>query len=312
MDTAVVTGGAGFIGSHLVTRLLEEGLRVVAFDDLSTGYERNLAHVRDDVELVVADIRDRDALDRAFAGARYVFHEAAMVSVAQSVESPVECDAINGRGTLDVLLAAKQAGVERVMFAASAAAYGRSEALPKQESMAPDAVSPYAATKLLGEHYARTFTASYDLPVFPLRYFNIYGPRQDPSGMYAGVISKFVDRMTAHEIPLIFGDGKQTRDFCFVGDVVDANLLAMRAPADRAGWPINIGTGQRTSLLDLVRSLNRVLGTSLEPEFREERAGDVRHSVADITRAQTWLGYRPQTSLDDGLAALVASVRGAA
>ena len=232
-----------------------------------------------------------------------------MVSVAQSVEAPIECDDINGRGTLQVLLAAKDAGVERVMFAASAAAYGRSEALPKVESMAPDAVSPYAATKLLGEHYARTFTASYDLPVFPLRYFNIYGPRQDPSGMYAGVISKFVDRMTSGQIPLVFGDGQQTRDFCFVGDVVEANLLALRAPADRAGWPINIGTGQRTSLLDLIRSLNRVLGSSLQPEFRDVRAGDVRHSVADITRAQTWLGYQPATSLDDGLRALVESVQ---
>jgi UDP-glucose 4-epimerase len=303
-EKVVITGGAGFIGSHLAQHFLNEGFHVTLVDSFATGHRRNLDAIKGDVELVEADVRDRDALDDAFRGARYVLHQAALVSVPLSCERPFEAHAVNGTGTLNVFEAARLAGVERVTFAASAAAYGDKPALPTDESQPVAPLSPYAATKLLGEHYAAVYTAQYGLPVFPLRYFNIYGPRQDPAGAYAAVISKFYERMKAGGRPVIFGNGQQTRDFCYVGDVVQANAKALTAPVKHAGQPINIGTGCATTLLDLVDGLNRAFGTALEPVFREKRAGDVTDSLADISRARAWLGYQPTFTIGDGLATM--------
>jgi UDP-glucose 4-epimerase len=307
----VVTGGAGFIGSHLVDALLDAGHEVVAFDNLRSGHRANLeVALARGARLVEGDVCDGDAVRAVVAGARWVFHEAALVSVAESVEEPELCDAINGRGTWNVLLAARDAGVERVVFAASAAAYGRSETVPKHETDPVDPVSPYAATKLLGEHLATVFTATYGLPVVPLRYFNVYGPRQDPRSMYAGVISRFVDVLARGEQPTVLGDGLQTRDFIYVGDVVRANLLALSAPAASAGRPINIGTGRAVSLLALIEALAEIFDVRAAPSFGPARAGDVRHSRAAVDLARELLGFEAQTSLADGLRTLVASVVG--
>ncbi|MCB9531418.1 MAG: SDR family NAD(P)-dependent oxidoreductase [Myxococcales bacterium] len=308
MDKVVITGGAGFIGSHLATDLVGAGFDVVCFDSLATGYASNLAHLGTDVRLVVGDVRDADAVAAAVSGARWVLHHAAMVSVPESVSSPRECHDVNATGTLNVLEAAARSGVECVTFAASAAAYGTNPTLPKVETMAPEPISPYAATKLLGEHYCATWSAAYGVPCVALRYFNIYGERQDPTGAYAAVISKFLERMGAGLHPVVFGDGLQSRDFCHVSNVVRANRAALERGASATGAPINVGTGTSITLLDLVAALNRVLGTAFEPEHREERAGDVRHSLADISRARAVLGYSPETTLDEGLRRLAASV----
>ncbi|MFT4703116.1 MAG: UDP-glucose 4-epimerase [Bradymonadia bacterium] len=307
MDRALVTGGAGFIGSHLTRQLVADGLHVVVLDNLSSGHRHNLDGV--DVEFVEGDIRDEALVRRASTGCRYVLHHAAMVSVPESVADPEGCHAINGGGTLNVLRAAATAGAERVTFAASAAAYGREPTLPKRESYAPEPISPYAATKLLGEHYCRVFTECYSLPCVPFRYFNIYGSQQDPSGAYAAVISKFVERMLDGVAPTIFGDGQQTRDFCHVSDVVRANMMALHAPADVAGRPMNIGTGETTTLLDLMATLNVLLGTSFDAEFGPERAGDIRHSCSDPSRVKDALGFVAETSLHDGLAELLGSLK---
>jgi UDP-glucose 4-epimerase len=302
---AVVTGGAGFIGSHVATALVQQGWHVRVLDSLVGGRWSNLGHVRDAVECIEGDLRDTALVQKTLQGASALFHKAAMVSVAESVERPVECHAVNGTGTLGLFDAARLAGVERIVFAASAAAYGRREGLPKRETDEPEPVSPYAATKLYGEHLCSTYTSVYGMAAFPLRYFNIYGPRQDPRGPYAAVISKFVEVMRAGRAPMVFGDGGQTRDFCFVGDVVQANLLALRAPASAAGQAINIGTGRQTSLLDLLGCLNELMGTSYSAQFGPERVGDIRHSLASIERARALLGYEPSVTLSQGLQRLL-------
>jgi UDP-glucose 4-epimerase len=287
---------------------VEDGFRVRVLDDLSTGHRHNLDHIGSDVELIIGDVRDLDAVRSAVEGARWVLHQAAMVSVPLSVAEPDACHAINGTGTLNVLQASAAAGVEALTFAASAAAYGVDPTLPSSETVQPEPVSPYAATKVLGENYCATWSAAYGLNAVALRYFNIFGERQDPNGAYAAVISKFVEVMGAGKSPMVFGDGLQTRDFCHVSNVVAANRAALETGRAATGRPINVGTGQRISLLDLVETLNRVFGTRLEPSFAPERAGDVRHSVADITRARQQLGYEPTTSLDEGLRLLVESL----
>lgn len=309
MDKVVITGGAGFIGSHLATHFVRDGFRVVVLDNLATGHRHNLEHVADDVEFVEGDVRDVELVERTIAGARWVLHQAAMVSVPLSIERPDECHEVNATGTLNVLHSASRAGCEALTFAASAAAYGLEPTVPKVESMPPDPASPYAATKLLGEHYCATWSRCFDLIATPLRYFNIYGERQDPSGAYAAVISKFVERMAGGQHPIVFGDGLQTRDFCHVSDVVRANRAALEAGSGAGVAPINVGTGRQTSLLDLIDALNRVLGTTFEPEFRDVRAGDVKFSFADIGRARDVLGYAPSVSLDEGLGRLVDSLR---
>jgi UDP-glucose 4-epimerase len=306
-EVDVVTGGAGFIGSHLVRGLLECGRSVRVIDNLSTGKLENLEGLDRDFpgrfEFIRADIRDRDALTPAFEGARRVFHQAAMVSVQKSVEDPQLCHDINVTGTLKVLETSRSVGVEKVVFASTCAIYGDDPELPKRESMAPAPKSPYAATKYMDEVYARLFGDLYGFPVVALRYFNVFGPGQDPASDYAAVIPKFITRMIEGRAPIIFGDGEQTRDFIFVGNIVQANLAAAeRAPA---GTVLNIGSGERYSLNELVSILNDVLRADYRPEYREARSGDVRHSLADVTSAEEKMGFRAQTGFREGLAETV-------
>ncbi len=302
---AVVTGGAGFIGSHLSERLLSEGWSVTVFDNFSTGDLSNIRAIEGSPEVVEGDIRDAPLLDSVCRGADWLFHLAALVSVPESVANPRETEAINGMGMVNALEAARRGGLRGVSYASSAAVYGSDAGLPAREEAAPAPHSPYASTKLAGEYHCRVYSQAYGLACFPLRFFNIFGPRQDPSGAYAAVISKFVDCYDAGIAPTIFGDGGQTRDFCHVSGVCDALLATTRTDAKFAGEPVNVGTGTATSLLDLIVALNDIFGREVEPEFAPERAGDIRHSVADITRAQTRLGYTPPGDLTAGLRDLV-------
>lgn len=293
----LITGGAGFIGSHLAHRLFALGARVRVIDDLSGGFAENLPTV----DLRVASILDAAALREAARGCRYVFHQAAMVSVPASVEDPGKCLDVNVVGTQRVLEAARDAGATRVVFAASAAAYGNEPDLPSTESAAPDCWSPYAASKVAGEALMAAFGRCYELSTVSLRYFNIFGPRQNPDSPYAAVISAFHKALGAGKQPTIFGDGLQTRDFTYVDNVVHANLLAATCDKPLAGEVVNIGTGTRVSLLDVLNEMGRAMGVSVEPVFAPPRPGDVRHSQADITRAAQMLGYEPQVNFADGL-----------
>jgi len=303
----LVTGGCGFIGSHLAEALVAAGAEVRVFDNLSTGREEHLAAVRERVELVRGDVRDPDALRAAMEGVEGVFHQAALVSVFESMERPRDNHEINLTGTFNVLLAARERKVRRVVAASSAAVYGNEPTLPKREDLRPQPESPYAAAKLAGEHYLAVFARRYGLETVSLRYFNVYGPRQDPSSMYSGVISRFAEALRADAPPTVFGDGRQTRDFVFVKDVVQANLLAMRAPGVGRGEALNIGTGRRTSLLELLEALSALSGRALNPRFHPARAGDIRHSVAEIARARLELGYEPAYDIRQGLAELLAA-----
>ena len=303
--TYLVTGGAGFIGSHIVEALAAEGQSVRVYDNFSSGYRHNLEHIDGDVAVIEGDIRDRSALAEVMPGVDYVFHEAALVSVFDSVDRPDDNHEINLTGTLNVLQAAREAGVRRFVMASSAAIYGNNPALPKQELMRPEPVSPYAIGKITGEYYLSVFAELYGLETVSLRYFNVYGPRQDPTSMYSGVISKFSDVLLAGETPTIFGDGKQTRDFVFVKDVVQANLRAMRSDRAGRGEAFNVGTGRQVSLLELLDTLCSLLERELTPQFRDARAGDVRDSVADISRVTEILGYRSEFDLRRGLKALL-------
>jgi len=307
-ECALITGGAGFIGSHIATALVRCGARVRVLDNLVGGYRAN---VPDGAELVEASILDDEALRGAIGGCSIVFHQAAMVSVPESVEKPVECMAVNVGGLQKVLEASRDAGVRRVMFAASAAAYGGAPSLPSVESHTPDPWSPYAASKIAGELLMRTYALCFGLSTVSLRYFNIFGPRQDPKSAYAAVISAFADRLLAGAQPTVLGDGEQTRDFTYIDNVVRANLLA--ATSDRAlgGEVLNIGTGRRSSLLDVLRGMGKALGIEVSPSFAAPRAGDVRHSLADISRAREVLGYEPIVGLDEGLAHTLAWMKGA-
>ena len=297
----LVTGGCGFIGSHIAEALVTAGHEVTIYDNLFSGYEHNIAGFRRNVKFVQADVRDVDALAAAMEGIDCVFHEAALVSVFESVEKPVDNHEINITGALNVLNAACSKGVKRVVAASSAAIYGNDPELPKTEDMLPHPVSPYALAKIALEYYLSVFSELYGLETVSLRYFNVYGPRQDPSSMYSGVISKFVDNINSGVNPTVFGDGLQTRDFVFVKDVVQANLLAMEHPGVGKGEVFNAATGRATSLLDLLAALKELTGSDFEPRFKELRAGDIRHSVADITRAGKILGFSPKFDIRQGL-----------
>ncbi|TWT47694.1 SDR family oxidoreductase [Botrimarina hoheduenensis] len=295
----LVTGGAGFIGSHLATALVERGDRVRVLDNLSTGFERNLAGCPE-VELVVGDVCDPSVVDRAVQGVDTVFHEAAMASVPASMRTPLISHAACMTGTVQVLDSARRAGVRRVLIAASSAAYGDRPFAAKRETDAVEPLSPYAASKIASELYCQAFTRSFGLETVALRYFNVYGPRQDPASEYSAVIPIFVTKMLGGVRPTVFGDGQQSRDFVFIGDVVRANLLAADA-VQASGQVINVATGRHTTLLDLIAAINGAMGTAVEPIFAEPRQGDVRESLADITTARQILGYEPQVSLREGL-----------
>ncbi len=301
MAHVLVTGGAGFIGSHLVEALLRRGERVRVFDNFSTGRHENVKHLHDDIELIEGDLRDFDAVRRAVAGVEVVFHQAALASVQRSVDDPMTTNAVNVTGTLHVLMAARDAGVRRVVFASSSSVYGDTPTLPKVETQAPQPLSPYAVSKLAGEQYCMAFSVVYGLPSIALRYFNVFGPRQDPHSEYAAVIPRFIDRMVRGLPPIIYGDGLQSRDFTYIENVVDANLAAADAPAS-CSTVFNVGAGERTSLLDLAAQINHVLGSRLTPAHHPPRAGDVRHSLASIEAISQTLGYAPRITLAEGLA----------
>lgn len=305
----LVTGGCGFIGSHLAEALVRGGARVRVLDNLSSGRRENLDAVRGDIELVEADVRDADAVRRAAAGIDGIFHEAALVSVFDSVQRPRDNHDINSTGTLNVLLAAREAGVRRVVFASTAAVYGNDPELPKRETMRPSPESPYAVAKLSGEHYLRLFHTLYGLETVSLRYFNVFGPRQDPRSPYSGVVSRFVECVRSGRPPVVFGDGLQSRDFVFVRDVVQANLLAMESATAGRGDVCNVASGRTASLLDLLAALASLTGRDLAPVFEPARAGDIRHSSAAIEKAVTGLGYRPAYGLEKGLRELLVHER---
>jgi len=301
MSIHLVTGGAGFIGSHIVTALVERGERVRVLDNLSTGKRENLAHLGKQVELVEGELIDRAAVQSALEGVDVVYHQAALASVPRSIKAPLDTNAACVSGTVNLLDVARKCGVKRVVYAGSSSIYGdRTASAAKHETDLPDPVSPYAAAKAAGELYCQAFTAAFGLPTVTVRYFNVFGPRQDPNSEYAAVIPKFVMKMLAGVRPTIFGDGKQSRDFTYVANVVEGNLLAASVP-EAAGKTFNVACGQKLDLLDLVAAINRVLGTTIEPIFDPPRAGDVRDSLADISLAREALGYRPAIDFDEGL-----------
>jgi UDP-glucose 4-epimerase len=300
MEHYLVTGGAGFIGSHLVEYLALRGYPVRLFDNFETGQRSNLLHISQPPEVIEGDIADADAIRRAMEGVNVVYHLAARASVQASVENPAETHRICATGTLNVLNAAREAGVRRVVYAASASAYGIPAGDVQSESDTVHPLSPYAAAKLAGEEYMQAFAATYGIETVSLRFFNIFGPRQRADSPYSGVIAIFAGLVTAGKTPTIFGDGLQSRDFTYVTDVVQALVRAAKA-VDVSGNVYNVGTGRSVTLLDLVAALNRHLGTNITPKHGPERAGDIRHSHADISRARRDLGYEPAVSFDDGL-----------
>ncbi len=297
---ALVTGGAGFIGSHLVDALLDEGCAVTVLDNLSTGHLYNLKHIKDSITFYKGDIQNPKTLMKAVRYCDVVFHQAAMVSVPQTVEHPVDSARINDIGTLMVLDAARKNNVRRVILASSCAVYGTDPNLPKTENMQPRPFSPYAVQKLTGEFYARLYYDLYKLETVCLRYFNVYGPRQDPSSPYSGVISIFMNKAVSQKQPLIYGDGNQYRDFVFVKDAVRANLLA--ATSEGAGGGIfNVGTGSSVRVRQLWKEICRMSGTDIAPRYESPRPGDIRESLADISLAKSALGFEPEYKFEKGL-----------
>jgi len=301
MSTYLVTGGAGFIGSHVVRGLLKRGAAVRVLDNLSTGKRANLAEVERDIELVEGDIRDQETVKRCMKGVAGVLHLAARASVPRSVAHPFEANDVNVTGTLTLLLAARDAGVRRFVYSASSSAYGDTPVLPKREDMTPQPLSPYAVSKLAAEHYCACFTTCYGLETVSLRYFNVFGPRQDPQSQYAAVIPAFVTRMVRGERPVVYGDGEQSRDFCYVDNVVSANLLGLDAPRV-SGEVVNIACGERVTLNEIIRLINKALGTNIAADYQAPRVGDVRHSLADLAAAERVIGYKPLIKFSEGLA----------
>ena len=297
MTKVVVTGGAGFIGSNLAGELLKQ-FEVTVIDDLSTGRLENLKDILDRVELIRGSITDLGLLQEAFAGASVIFHQGAVPSVQRSVDNPLASNQANLDGTLNVLVAARDCGAKKVVYASSSSVYGDTPTLPKREDMIPNPKSPYAVSKLAGEYYAQVFSELYGLRTISLRYFNVFGPRQDPKSEYAAVIPRFIVRMLEDKPPVIFGDGEQTRDFTFVKDVVKANILAMESDAQGT---FNIACGQRTSLNELAARITAILGMSIRPIYEAPRPGDIRDSLADISAARERLGYEPEFDLQTGL-----------
>jgi nucleoside-diphosphate-sugar epimerase len=300
MATCLVTGGAGFIGSHLVTALVERGDAVRVLDDFSTGKHENLAHVADRIELIEGDLRSADDCARAVADIAFVFHEGAVPSVPKSVADPVTSHAANVDGTFNLLEAARAAKCRRVIYAASSSAYGDTPTLPKHEDQRPIPLSPYAVNKLVGELYCRAYTECFGLETISLRYFNVFGPRQDPKSQYAAAIPAFVTAILGGEPPIVFGDGEQTRDFTYIDNVVDANLLAAAAKKT-CGEVINCACGDSVTVNHVIAKINELLGMDVAPTYTDPRPGDVRDSLADISLAKKLIGYEPQVDFDEGL-----------
>ncbi|MCK6579734.1 MAG: SDR family oxidoreductase [Anaerolineae bacterium] len=303
-ETYVVTGGAGFIGSHIAERLLAEGHRVRIVDNFSTGKRENLTALGGSLQVHAISITDLDALRQVFSGAQYVFHQAALPSVPRSIDDPLTTHQVNVTGTLNVLIAARDAGVRRVVYAASSSAYGDVEQEYKTETLSPKPLSPYGVSKLAAEYYCQVFTHVYGLETAALRYFNVFGPRQDETSQYAAVIPKFIHAMMSGQPPMIYGDGTQSRDFTYIANVVHGNLLAMHAPS-APGQVMNLALGGSVSLLDLVARLNRLLGTNYAPMHTPARKGDILHSRADIEKAIDLLDFAPVVDFDTGLARTV-------
>jgi nucleoside-diphosphate-sugar epimerase len=301
MARYLVTGGAGFIGSSITEALLASGESVCVLDDFSSGRRENLASLPGRVDLVEGTIADPAVVARAMKGAEVVFHEAAIPSVVRSVENPQATMLAGVQGTTVVLDVARQSGVRRVVFAASSSAYGDTPTLPKIETMEPQPLSPYAASKLTGEHLMRIFAQLFGIETVSLRYFNVFGPRQDPKSEYAAVVPKFVTAAIRRERPIVFGDGEQTRDFCYIDNAVSANLLAANTPKKLAGQVLNVACGERTSLNQLLKHVGELAGVRLDPEYRPTRPGDVRDSLADVRAAADLLGYRAAIDVREGL-----------
>ncbi len=300
MGSVLVTGGAGFIGSHLAQTLAARGSRVTVFDNLASGRLENLEDFQRDITFVEGDIRDKDLLQKAMQNCDVVFHQAAVVSVTKTVEDPVGSSSVNDSGTLTVLEAARQNNVKRVVLASSSAVYGDDPQLPKLEAMSPNPLSPYAVQKLTNELYAALYFRLYGLDTVCLRYFNVFGPRQDPSSPYSGVISIFMQRAAEGKAPVIFGNGEQTRDFVFVRDVVQANILAATGEG-AAGEVFNVGTGKAVSVKSLWSHISRMGGNDIEPTYAPARAGDIMHSLAGTAKGHDRLMFQASISLDDGL-----------
>jgi UDP-glucose 4-epimerase len=312
MTTYLITGIAGFIGSNIARALLAQGAKVRGVDNFITGKRANLEDLHG-VDFIEGTIEDPEICARACKGVDFVFHEAALASVPRSVEDPDATNSSNVTGTLNILVAARDAGVRRVVYAGSSSAYGDQPTLPKREDMLPDPISPYAVSKLAGEHYMRSFTRVYGLETVVIRYFNVFGPHQDPSSQYSGVLAKFSLAMLEDRTPVIYGDGSQSRDFTFIENVVDANLLAMAAPAEKvSGKVFNVATEQQITLNDAVRSLRELTGYAGTVEYAPARTGDIAHSLADISLAREALGYEPKVNFHEGLRRTLLWYRGLA
>jgi nucleoside-diphosphate-sugar epimerase len=297
----LVTGGAGFIGSHIASALSANGARVRVLDDLSTGHQENIEEIGGNIDFIEGSVADEGLLKKVLDGVEVVFHEAAIPSVPRSVEAPRQTHIASVDGTFSLLIAAKEKGVRRLVYAASSSAYGDQPTLPKSEQMAPDPLSPYAVAKLVGEYYCRVFTRCYGLETVALRYFNVFGPRQDPGSQYSGVVSRFITSLLSNERPVIYGDGEQSRDFTYIDNVVAANMNAADAP-DASGKVINVANGGRITLNQLLEELKDLTGKQdVTAEYLEPRVGDVRHSLADITMARELLGYESKVDLREGL-----------
>jgi UDP-glucose 4-epimerase len=302
MALYLITGIGGFIGSSLARALLARGEQVRGVDNFSTGNRENIAEILDRIDFRNADILDLDAMRKACAGVDFVLHQAAIPSVPKSVLDPLASNRANLDGTVNVLVAARDAKVKRVVFAASSSAYGETPTLPKIESMKPDPISPYAVAKLASEQYLISFYRCYQLETVALRYFNIFGPRQDPSSPYSGVLAKFITLMLRGEQPAIYGDGEQSRDFTYIDNAVEANLLACTAPAAQAaGQVFNVATGRRVTLNETFRLLQGLTAYSRQPKYESERGGDIKHSLADISKAEAAIGYKPKVDFEEGL-----------
>jgi nucleoside-diphosphate-sugar epimerase len=302
MSLYLITGIGGFIGSSLARALVERGEQVRGVDNFSTGKKENLAEIFQQIDFYQADLLDLDAMHKACAGVEFVLHQAAIPSVPKSVLDPLANNRANVDGTVNLLVAARDAKVKRVVYAASSSAYGDTPTLPKREDMFPDPISPYAVAKLASERYMISFNRCFGLETVCLRYFNVFGPRQDPSSPYSGVLARFIMQMLRGEQPTIFGDGEQSRDFTYIDNVVDGNLLACHAPAAKAaGEVFNVATGRRITLNETFKALQSLTSYSGQPKYETERGGDIKHSLADISRAQSALGYSPKVNFEEGL-----------